>query len=394
MKTRFKNVTASLRAEFHPSGTISYFSNSFSQEQVSPGPTLRNDPLFRKLPATWSYTIYNRVGLNDYDSSEKPSHKVRYANGLPKVEYSGCYGNHVPDPTQADFDNSSVLNRALSRLNDQVRGNLDLSIALAESGKTAKMVKNAGKVITFAGNHRPPGGYPVLPKLGPLRRFSDVTHALANGYLEFKYGWKQLLSDVFNVADESIRFTMNQLQRFSASASDRQESDVVYITSVNGESNVPLKVKWVVVRKARYCVKLLIPNSSFDIARWTSLNPVSLGWELIPYSFVVDWFVDIGSYLRNFETSCYYNTMFQNGYKSSLSVHTSEGSVDGYKSTSAFDGSKTEINGLQNSSKVINFARTPLYSYPTPSLPKFQVDLGSSQLTSAAALLRQFLRRI
>lgn len=394
MKSRFLERTASLNKTFFPSGTTLKESKSFSQEQVSPGPTLRNDPIYHKLPATWSYRVFNRMALNDYEGSDKPSHKIKYASGLKKMDADGCYGVHIPDPLESDFDNSSVLNQALTRLNDQVRGNLDLSIALAESGKTAKMIKNAGKVITFSGEHKPPGGYPLLPKLGVIRRVSDVSLALANGYLEYKYGWKQLLSDVFNVADESIRFTLNQLQRFSASARDKQRSEVTVYASINGESNVPHKIKWDVTRKARYTIDLMIPNSAFDIARWSSLNPISLGWELIPYSFVVDWFVDVGSYLRNFETACFYNTRFRRGYKSSLSVHIGEGEVSHFTAISPFDGSKSEMSGLQSGIHVINFRRDVLSSYPTPSLPKFKVDLGSSQLTSAAALMRQFLRRI
>jgi hypothetical protein len=396
MKTRFVNINQRLRKSFLTSGSTLDESKTYFQEDVRPGAMLRNDPRYHKTPATWSYRVYRRIALNDFES-DGAGHETYNSSGQKTYKGQGCFGIHVPDPLAADFDCRTAKNQALSRLNDQVRGSLDLSIALAEMGKTKEMIANCHKVETYAQRLRPPGGFPVPS--GPARRIWNAANqaslAAANGYLCWKYGWKQLLSDVFNAADESARFTMNQLARFSASAKSTEARGSTYVTSVDGVPGVPLKIEGTAQLKAKYQIVLALPPSAFDIARWTSLNPVSLAWELIPYSFVIDWFVDIGSTLRNFETACYYNTQFRSGFVSTLSIHELEMKLAGgyYETQDAFGG-KDKLHGLEGSSTVIDFNRTVLSSYPTPSLPKFKVDLGSSQLTSAASLLRQLLRRV
>jgi hypothetical protein len=133
-----------------------------------------------------------------------------------------------------------------------------------------------------------------------------------------------------------------------------------------------------------------IPETRFDIRRWTSLNPASIAWELMPYSFVVDWFYDIGGMLRRFESALLYGKQFKKGYQSELYYHHS-----------AF-----QRNGLQDSVlpgyqfygeltawvRRVQFERIVFASLPTGQLPTIRADLGSSRLLSAAALLSQFLK--
>jgi hypothetical protein len=124
---------------------------------------------------------------------------------------------------------------------------------------------------------------------------------------------------------------------------------------------------------------------------------VSLAWELIPYSFVVDWFVDVGSYLRNLETALLYRKFVTSGYVSEL--YAFEGSEVGINKANgyAIGSGKSNENWarfLNVKAKIrrVQFARTKLSSYPLPRLPTFKVALGSQRLFSAAALLRQLLQ--
>lgn len=132
-------------------------------------------------------------------------------------------------------------------------------------------------------------------------------------------------------------------------------------------------------------VYMQLPSSKFDLARWTSLNPASIAWELTPYSFVVDWFLDIGGTLRNFETAVLSQGSFHHGYIDYLMYYDSDqefvylGSHGG-----AVDGDDIIVSGNLYES---DFVREVLTSYPYPRLPSFNAKLGWQRLLSAAALL-------
>jgi len=138
-------------------------------------------------------------------------------------------------------------------------------------------------------------------------------------------------------------------------------------------------------------VLLDLPAALHNRARWSSLNPVAIGWELVPYSFVVDWFIDVGSYLRDLETYWLFNSIFRGGYKSTLFRGQLSGTC-GYSDFFAanyFTAVKA-IAATRNHKKT-QFNRVLLSSYPCPNLPRVNTDLSSGRLLTAAALLAQRL---
>ena len=137
-------------------------------------------------------------------------------------------------------------------------------------------------------------------------------------------------------------------------------------------------------------IAIILANDSYlDYGRWTSLNPINIAWELIPYSFVVDWFLNIGGYLRNAETALLYGAVFRGGYVSASSKL--EGPLEFLQSyTSGFPPlpySKEYLTSAHGYAKLTGFNRSILGSYPFPTPPSFKANLGSGQLLNAAALL-------
>lgn len=123
------------------------------------------------------------------------------------------------------------------------------------------------------------------------------------------------------------------------------------------------------------------------MSNFSSLNPVSIAWELMPWSFVIDWFYDVGGYIRNLETAMLHNSRFIHGYVTygektdvKLKQHGTV-SVSGSKRIYAYTG------GAVRTMKD----RAVLTSYPFPRIPVVSVDLGSGRLANAAALLTTFL---
>jgi hypothetical protein len=141
------------------------------------------------------------------------------------------------------------------------------------------------------------------------------------------------------------------------------------------------------IRAVTIGVKIQIPES--DLARWTSLNPVSIAWELVPFSFVVDWVFNVGGYLNNLETGLLQNCRGAGlGATSFISQITA---VDQSVNLAGTSSTGADVN-VSFSQKYIQFNRS-LSGYPLPRPPSFKVNLGSNQLLDSAALLAQLLNR-
>lgn len=322
-------------------------------------------------PTAWNYTVLKMFKhRGNLVTSFWPSGQI-------EQKASGVVNPTVESEVRAQ--QNTVYNMALNRLNERVRGGLDLSIALAEAGTTKRMIRNTLRVLSHARRLKPPGGF-------------GSTRDVANGYLQYRYGWRPLLGDVFDAADESLRVVTNRLMKVTASARIPEDRTYTRYTSFSGVPNVPVerKVKAGSFSGCKLGVSLEIPNSAFQLDRWTSLNPISIAWELIPYSFVVDWFLDIGSTLRNVETALLYNTQFRGGYKSEIWRSDIEDEISAWKSPPLY-GRQYLFHDVYGELYEVKFNRTILLSYPFPRRPTFKVDLGSAQLFSAAALLRQLM---
>lgn len=336
-------------------------------------------------PNAWSYQIHNT--REAFGSAE-----WYYSDGIRYWEEVGYLGGGFAPailpvagslstwyPSIENFDDH--YQAALDRLNEKVRGSLDLSVAIGELGSTARMIKAC---LTFDGYVRRIDGLYRSRRRGSKINPNAIVKRPADVWLEYTYGWKPLLSDIYNAADESVRFTLNRLSRISAGYVERL-SDGTFYSSVAGRS-YPFSRQG--VKGVKLGLVLEVPESRFDLARWTSLNPVSIAWELLPYSFVVDWFYDVGGALRSFETALAFGSRFRTGYRSNFVYGSHRASV-GYDGL--YQGTRLVYSGY-NESSLKYFQRTKLPSYPYPYPPSFKVEMGWRRLLSSAALLAQFLK--
>lgn len=260
---------------------------------------------------------------------------------------------------------------ALSKLNDKTRGDLDISVDLAEAHKTAKMLNFTQKVVDYTKMF--------------TRKFALLKPA-ANAWLEYTYGVKPLLRTLYGAADENLRVVINKTQSFTARASGVFVPTSIPINTIWGVITFPV-VSSNLKRSWTYGVN--IATDQFDLARWSSLNPASIAWELQPYSFVVDWFFNVGGYLRNMETYLLYNNKFRSGYRTILTT----GDLNFEKRTTSLPNYKYVNDHNYGYARLVIIQRSVLNSYPVPSLPSLRARLGSSRLLSAASLLAQMLGR-
>lgn len=287
---------------------------------------------------------------------------------------------------------SLVYNKTLSKLYDKVRGDVDLSVDAFQGRQTKAMMSTRLQQARQVFFQKAPLGLKAIGGIISTMRRSNPRD-WGSLWLEWTYGWKPLAGSIFGSAEQMILATHpsgggssspNGLP-ISASSS---ESTANRATVTNGATPGTRNTK---VVRAIYQSKVVAYYSMSSggiqsVANYTSLNPVSIAWELVPYSFVADWFVNIGGYLRNLESSLLYNSSFTGGYaceRSQISVNESIGGGNEVFSCSASGESTTR-----------NFIRNPLGGSPMPRAPTFSLKLSASRLISAASLLSQQLHSL
>lgn len=218
-------------------------------------------------------------------------------------------------------------------------------------------------------------------------RFSDFA---AKTWLEYAYGWKPLLKDVYDhaVALENVANTYGLVMRRAISSAKTSKTTVknflVLSDLVRFNKNV------VSNNSLRLCVEFRLPTGVVGVTRAFGLtDPLSVAWEVIPFSFVVDWFYPIGNFLESIAS--YNNLVFHRGYKIVLNTYSgsNKGSPGPYKPNWAGDSTLT-IDGVSLTSKIesFSFVRSNLTSFPTVPYPKLKDPRSIAHGISAVALLK------
>jgi hypothetical protein len=139
-----------------------------------------------------------------------------------------------------------------------------------------------------------PGGQPYISNplvaSGGLGQRLIVDAEIAKRWLELQYGWLPLLKDIYGGAEFLAHHLNVPLQR---------RYRVSRIVNGRAETAAPVNAKF----KRAWCqdlVQIIAIVSEKDVTQLAGLqDPASVAWELLPWSFVADWFIPIGSWLSS-----------------------------------------------------------------------------------------------
>lgn len=132
----------------------------------------------------------------------------------------------------------------------------------------------------------------------PVKRPSANWYSAKAGsyWLELQYGWKPLVNDIVALVG-SLKSGIPSL-RLNA-VRDIKEHHSLPQGTFSSLSNGSLKTTGSLYSGCR--VRADVSVKSPALAQLDSLglvNPYSLAWELLPFSFVIDWFIPIGNCLK------------------------------------------------------------------------------------------------
>lgn len=135
----------------------------------------------------------------------------------------------------------------------------------------------------------------IQPKQRGLIR-EDSHKAFANNYLEFHFGWTPLVQDIGSALD----VLCNRLPPFKAKGKARIEK--IY-TDRYQDSYVVENRSHHVTCSIKIQALIRVNNPNLLLANQMGfVNPATVAWELVPYSFVVDWFVNVSDVLESMTT--------------------------------------------------------------------------------------------
>jgi hypothetical protein len=251
----------------------------------------RTEPTLSGVRSKWNnYTL----DLAERDVSNNRTvyrHWVNYPS-VPAIWVT--IDDVYPISVQGNYSyDSNIALKALSRLSEKAKGHsFNLGVFAAEMNKTATLAastlqKLAKSVMAlkrgdFATAARQLGARPKQSKL----KSKDIS----GRWLELQYGWIPLVDDCFEAA------------KAAEAISNGPRSSTVYASAkdvrILGPSVVgPIQWSERHFRRTSYTYEMY---EEMTAARQLGLlDPATVLWEILPYSFVVDWFVPIGTYLDN-----------------------------------------------------------------------------------------------
>lgn len=298
---------------------------------------------------------------------------------------------------------NEVNNMALAKLTKRVNNSdLNLAVSLAEYKQVIDMLRGFSvsniqakgrDVIETIFNRQNPERPRTLARsnyarevkrlqdLANRRSLQNSAELLADAHLQWKYGLKPFVSDLYSALDNLYRVELNR-HRTIESVSYLPFPPAYYLnldSPTYGTLNYKSRFEGRTLVK--YSIK--IDTTKIDqLAKWSSFNPLGIAWELMNKSFVLDWFIDVSQFISLIEAQSRNKAAFVNGTKTVMVAYDVESSCN------TSDGRVS----VQAKNRHIAYERTKLLTYPLPVLPTISFTLGASQMTSAVALLVQHFK--
>lgn len=218
-------------------------------------------------------------------------------------------------------------------------------------------------------------------KSGRVKLEKILGDALLNRWLEFQYGWKPLLNDIYGIAG----LIEEQLQRRLTVKAIANPSDIVGPSTVFAPpGSGSIYVDDTVVTGAKCRLDFVIQNAvAAHFNRMGLANVLEIAWELVPFSFVIDWLLPVGSYLGALSGS--WGLTFKGG---SITRYTTADVNVEWTQYQYISGERIRYNV-----KSVSWFRYPI-SDLTPSPVRLQNPLTSvSRALTSLALVTQILSR-
>lgn len=295
----------------------------------------------------WRGTRTIQVGTNEVNSY-----------GTTVATYVEQYGRDGLIRQQVEYDS---YRRLVGKLGPTVQMGMNLS----QLGPTVQLFKGLGGAmvspVKTVGNlmknaSKKAGGRKLL--LGEV----------PNAYLAFQFGVKPVMQDIYSAVQlwEKEQLILVPLKAHASRGYDYVRKRGDYEWSFDEHYEVSCK---------RACTVSVRNHNLASLQQWGVLNPATVAWDLVPFSFVANWFLPIGTWLSSFSDFAGIDVIHP--YRTTMCKGSGTESMTQY----------VGITNLNYSSSVKWERKLGLN---TPAFPTHvNLKLGAGQIVTAGMLLLQ-----
>lgn len=384
--TRSEPSIRTVTETYHGVTTVSSFPDVKGTRQLLGVITRRGD---RKNPNPHAYVKFRTDALDFKSTSDdtKRGGSLIVHSGKVLVENGPTV---IPDDHPSSLKVSDYTGRltddSMEKVYKKIRGKANLAVDLAESRETMAMLRNfkeVGRRLLLYNRNPSALVLDVANTLkgGPRKWPTKVIRTASNQWMQYRYGIMPLIYSTYDILDTMYRANYGGTIRVIGRATDSDGSEAsMYDSASNCDVSISESLS---VRVQNICF-FALPSGN-QIYDYTSLSPLGIAWELLPLSFVGDWFVNVGQVLDLMENKA----IFANRLISRVeTVTTRRTSVSVFKLRTAA-GQPVYSSEGGRVTRITSLARSISETLPSPQFPSVQVKLNSKRFLDAAALIYQ-----
>lgn len=298
---------ATVHARFpRPTPVFRTFYCDAATGRIVPSDSPRAVKVQRSSPKFDERAVATAAGLEPHAYSMRREIATMPLGAYLEKNQDGTYEQRREDPSSGYFMNFNHAEPDPSRvwelrakiigdLYNQVAGSgFNATVFASQTAQTFRGIADAAETLVSSLKQLKRGNFYGAAKrlLGSddrILRRHPTAKDVSGRWLELQYGWLPLLSDI----KESGELLAHNLDNaFDKGAIIRVRKQFRQVE--------PASASWVkgsrTVKYSVNCSARLIPLSKPQLLGL--MDPLSVVWENVPYSFVVDWFYPVGDYLQ------------------------------------------------------------------------------------------------
>jgi hypothetical protein len=278
---------------------------------------------------------------------------------------------------------------ALDKLNGT---HIEAGIALLEAGKTFGHLASTAARLFGLLRAMKKGRFGEAADILGLNLSRRGTLGLARNWLEYQYAWRPLLMDVtaaYDIAQQGIDVPLT----ISGVRDVKQAVDVTLTSNQpwDGTGIRQFQMKNLTVSATvgvKACIHAKVKSAELTrLKAFGLVNPASIAWELLPWSFLIDWALPVGEFLN--ACTAKFGLEFVSGTYSKY-VHLDSTHTDMGVLATDYYVPKGYTEGSVRVQKLV-MSRSVMTDFPTPVLYG-RTSLATNKLVTAAALWRTLRR--